>query len=334
MGDGGSKDELASSKKALFSILSRRYLDGGYTLVLDGDVENLRDFWVKDIVAAWPELYAVFDAFADKGRLRKIVGERDLPLLRLRSYPYELLHGFRLDGAGNSILVTHGHQASPPFAGKSYLSECIQPWLGTTKMSLRIGKGKGKASGEWERYKAERRLYRAASRVGMPILTGHTIRPLFESFTKRDFVIRELERLIEEGAPNYDGGVVDGLIDLCRREAKRRAADPRISLSGPGYWDRARASPCLFCAGRITGARGLRVIEIEGDRLSLARWAKADREAKRGPSIEATGEGSSRSSHRRLEGTPYVRIETRSASIRDIFDRVESFAAEARGVED
>ena len=98
MGDGGKKDELADAKKPLFDILGRWYLPRGYTLVLNGDIEDLRRFWLKDILAAWPELYALFDAYAELGRLRKILGERDLALMRLGSYSYELSHGFRLDG--------------------------------------------------------------------------------------------------------------------------------------------------------------------------------------------------------------------------------------------
>jgi hypothetical protein len=62
MGDGGKKDELAGERKALFSVLSEWYLPRGYTLVLNGDVEDLRSFWLKDIHAAWPEMYALFDA--------------------------------------------------------------------------------------------------------------------------------------------------------------------------------------------------------------------------------------------------------------------------------
>jgi len=324
MGDGGKKDELAGSKKALMSIFGRWYLPEGYTLVLNGDIEDLRNFWIKDIVAAWPELYALFDAFAERGRLWKIVGERDLSLLRLRSYPYELLHGLRLDGDKNSILVTHGHQASPPFVGRDYLSDCIRPWLGSSRPSM----SKGKGLGEWERYKAERRLYRAASRIGMATITGHTLRPLFESFTRRDFVIREVERLFDKNPQGGDEGVVDALIDLCRREAKRRASDPRVSLSGPGYDDRERASPCLFCPGRIAGVRGLRVIEIAGGALRFARWAKADRESTRPLSGYRIGSGPPKSAPLPLEGTPYVRIESRSAAIRDILDRVEAFASD------
>jgi hypothetical protein len=279
MGDGGKKDELAGSGKALFAILGRWYLQRGYTLVLNGDVEDLRGFWLKDILAAWPELYALFDAFAEQGRLRKILGERDLGLMRLMSYPYALIHGFRLDGERNSLLVLHGHQASPPYAGRDYLSDYIQHWMGSPYRP----KPSGKEEEGRERLRAERRLYRAASRLSMAAIEGHTRRPLFESMTNRDSIRAEVERLMRDA-------------------------------------DAEPLSPCLFCPGRVVGARGLRFLELEGDSLRLVRWAKA----KKG---QAAGREAATSPPRAappsLELSPYQRQELRAASLAGILERVE-----------
>lgn len=286
MGDGGGKDELVSSKKALYAILGQWYLPRGYTLVLNGDIEDLRRFWLKDILAAWPEIYAVFDAFREKGRLRKIVGERDLALLRLRSYPYELSHALRIEGDSSSLLVLHGHQASPPFVDRDYLSDYIVHWLGSSKRP-RIGDGE---ENRRERFKAERRLYRAASRLGIIAIQGHTRRPLFESRTNRESVRVEVERLLREGSP------------------------------------RRLVVPCLFSPGRLVGAkahgmRALRMIELEGDRISLIRWTKARRsDGGRVPGL--SGIGAEEEEPRSLEGTPYLRYEIHGASIQDISSRI------------
>lgn len=178
LGDGGPKDELAARKEELCAILGRWYLPRGYTLVLDGDVEDMRRFWLKDIAAAWSELYAVFSAFAEAGRLRKIVGERDLSLLRLVSYPYALSHGLRLELGRGSIFVAHGHQASRPFIGRDYLSDYMVRWLGYPRRkrteSERAKGGRG----------TEARLAEAGSRMGSVLIEGHTRRPLFESLPR------------------------------------------------------------------------------------------------------------------------------------------------------
>jgi hypothetical protein len=321
MGDGGKKDELAIAKKALFEILGRWYLPRGYTLILNGDVEDLRNFWLKDILAAWPEMFALFDAFAEAGRLRKILGERDLALLRLRSYPYELLHGLRLDSEGNSILALHGHQASPPYVGREYLSDFIQSWLNTSNRA----KAKDLDKEGRERLLAERRLHRSASRLGIMAIEGHTRRPLFESLTKRDSVRSEIERLLRDGAPGGEGTTLDALIAVYRRES-RKSPSPRRLSAAPGGEEGGTESPCLFCPGRLVGARGLRLLEIDGDSIRLARWsrAKAEKTALR----SAGGLSSPDPSPQRLEGSSFLRFELRSASIRSLFDRIGPYASD------
>jgi hypothetical protein len=323
MGDGGRKDELAIAKKSLFAILGRWYLPRGYTLVLNGDVEDLRGFWLKDILAAWPEMYALFDVFAERGRLRKILGDRDLGLLRLASYPYELSHGLRLDGERNSVLVLHGHQATPPYSGRDYLSDYIQHWLGSSKRSK---PGILDETGR-ERFKAEQRLYRAASSLGMVTIQGHTRRPLFESLTNRDSVRAEVERLLREGDPLGRGSTVDALVDVYRRESRKGAPARPYARSGAGYDERAIASPCLFCPGRVLGARSLRVLEIEGDSLRLARWARAEGRKAGRKSAEPLGPASPAVAPQRLEGSPYARFEIRSSSIRGLLERVDLLAS-------
>jgi hypothetical protein len=236
MGDGGKRDELAVVKKPLFAILGRYYLPRGYTLVLNGDIEDLRKFWLKDIFSAWPEMYALFDVFKEKGRLRKIAGERDLALLRIPSYPYELSHGLRLDGEKNSLLVLHGHQASPPYVGRAYLSDFMIHWLGSSNRS----KAAETDSGRQERFKAERRLYRASSHLGIVTVQGHTRRPLFESLTNRDSV------------RYYNTGLVE----------------PCLFSTG------------RVVGGKDRDSRVLRMLEIGDGRITSVRWSKGKREKK------------------------------------------------------
>jgi hypothetical protein len=297
MGDGGRRDELSRSGKALFKILGRWYLPRGYTLVLNGDVEDLRNFWIKDILAAWPKMYGLFDAFADDGRLRKIAGDKDLALLKLRSYPYEVLHGLRLDGETGSILATHGHQAAPVADGR-------------------------------ERFKAERRLHRAAAALGMPLIEGHTRRPLLESITNRDAVRAELERLLGEGDPSAGESAVDALIDFCRKESRLRSARRGMPASGPGIDAAGTGSPCLFCPGRVVGARGLRFLEIGDGCLRLVRWSRKEVEIDWPASSHRIGAPSAEAPPESIKGTPYRRMAVRSAPIGRVMERASMLAGE------
>jgi len=314
MGDGGRRDESVGSMKALYRILSKWYLPRDYTLVLNGDVEDLRTFWIKDILAAWPRIYALFDVFADKGRLRKIAGERDLTLLKLKSYPYEILHGLRLDAESGSILICHGHQASSPYLGREYLSDFLQHWLHSSPRRRPEAKDSDGAS----RYKAERRLCRAAASLGMALVEGHTRRPLFESITNRDAIRLELERMLNEGDPGSGESTVDALIDYCRSEAKRRSRSGLLPVSGPGIALEGRASPALFCPGRAAGARGIRFIEISEGRIRLVRWLRDERSS---PIARETE-----------KGLKHSRIEVRSSGIDEVMERVAASARPSEAI--
>ncbi|MDP3176291.1 MAG: metallophosphoesterase, partial [Spirochaetaceae bacterium] len=102
MGDGSDRDDLASNGRLILDALAR-YLEGGYTLVLGGDIEELQKFSLKIIKRTWSDIYEIFDAFAARGALRKIVGNHDLALLRHEDHPYPLIHGLRLIRDGNTL---------------------------------------------------------------------------------------------------------------------------------------------------------------------------------------------------------------------------------------
>jgi hypothetical protein len=319
MGDGGPKDELAKAKKSIAAVLGYWYYPRGYTLVLDGDVEDLRGFWFKDILAAWPELYAVFDVYSQAGRLRKIAGERDLALLRIASYPYEMSHALRLDTEGSSLLILHGHQASTALAGRNYLSDYLAHWLATSK------RPKVEAEVKGERFKTERRLYRAACSLGIILIQGHTRRPLFESLSSRDTVRAEVERLLRE--PQVRPTVLDRMIDLYREEVRADSGKLRFASSGASFDERGIGVPCLFSPGRALGRRGLRAIEIEGGKVRLVRWTKS--RVKRGgeESPSAAPWPSAELELTPLAGSTYARYELRSTAIDEIVERVGLLAS-------
>jgi predicted phosphodiesterase len=254
LGDGGSKDEFAPVKKMILSILGDWYLPRGYTLVLNGDIEDMRRFWLKDIYAAWPELYAAFDAFAEEGRLRKIVGERDLALLRLLSYPYALSHGLKIESSGSSIIVTHGHQASAPFFGRDYLSDYMVRWLGYPRRP-KVEEGRVK-----DGRKAERRLYQAASSLSSILIEGHTHRPLFESMSRR-----ELTRRAIGDAAGEDFPVVAPCL-FCTGHALGARGLRAIELEGSAILQTRWAK----LERGATGEEGMRYVRTELRRSALA----------------------------------------------------------------
>lgn len=182
MGDGGSRDDLEHNRGLATTVLARWYLERGYGLILGGDVEDAAKFKLGDVRKAWPEMYEIFDAFAAKGALWKLVGNHDYALLAERERPYPLHGGIRLERKGRSLFCFHGHQASNLFVEHMRVGDAVVRYLAKP---LRI-KNASISGDSRLRFKAERRIYRASKALGIASICGHTHRPLFESLSKYD----------------------------------------------------------------------------------------------------------------------------------------------------
>ena len=319
MGDGGPRDDLAPNGELVAAVLARWYLERGYVLVLNGDIEDLSKFRMKEIRRAWGQLYALFDAFAERGRLRKIVGNHDLALLRREDRPYELLHALALEYGGRTILAFHGHQSSRIFIKHKYLSDFVVRYLAKP---LKVPNA-GISTDSKRRFKAERRIYRASKRLGILTIAGHTHRPLFESRSKYDSLRWSIEELLREYAAATPGSeararaaslIATYRAELERLGRKRRGAGPSRGL----YEEGPLLIPCMFNSGCATGKNGITAIEIEGDSIGLVHWAAEGRA--RGY-IE--GEALLKDL---IPGTGYARYLLKTDSLDEIFARIELLA--------
>jgi hypothetical protein len=273
MGDGGIGDELAALRDVVETALASWYLEKGFTLILNGDTENLRDFWLKDIRSAWTGLYAIFDRFASRSALRKILGERDLGLLRKPHYPFPALHGLRLVRENLELFILHGHQASRYFAGRDY-----RDFLTDYLENPRRIRDDGDTEEPGRINRAERRLYRASLESGIVSIVGHSGHALFESRGAREGLRSRIEQLIlDTYAIRGDGAdTIDAIIRLYRksyRESTRSSLDHVRLTNG----DDENPAPCLFNSGLAMGRGGMNAIEIEDDRIRQVHWVRAGR---------------------------------------------------------
>jgi UDP-2,3-diacylglucosamine pyrophosphatase LpxH len=314
MGDGGESDDLRNNRELATTSLARWYLDQGYTLILGGDIEDLQKFKLKRIRDAWPELYEAFDAFASRGKLWKLVGNHDLALLREKEQPYELHHGLALRRKGRTIFCFHGHQASRLFASYMYISDFVVRYLAKP---LKI-KNQSVSGDSRQRFKAERRIYRASKRLGLVSICGHTHRPLFESLSKYDSLRWSIEELLRE----YPASVgerrerIARLVELYRSECERLGRkELRWGLSKSLYEEKSLLIPCVFNSGCATGKHGMSAIELGGGSISLVHWA---REGATRPYLleEALLKDS-------FEGTPFSRFTLKQADLDYVFARID-----------
>lgn len=321
MGDGSSRDDLIHNRRLIRSVLRDWYLERGYTLILDGDIEELHKFDLASVGRAWEPLYRIFDDFQGRGSLRKIVGNHDLALLKEKSYPYPLIHGLSLLYGDKRFFIFHGHQASRFFVKYNYLSDFIVHYLAKP---LHI-KNTSISHDSRQRFKNERRIYKASKRLGLVSIAGHTHRPLFESLSKYDSLRYSMESLIRE-YPRASEGERERIADMVavyrsEFEALKRK-DRQYGLSRGLYEDRDFVIPCLFNTGCATGGSGITAIEIERglerpaqSSISLVHWTESS-EAK--PYIEREALFKDQ-----LEGSPYARYVLGSDSLDALFARIE-----------
>ncbi len=313
MGDGGTRDDLAHNRELLEAILSRHYLERGYVLVLNGDIEDLSKFRYPDIRAAWASLYKVIDAFARAGRLRKIVGNHDLGLFRTKDYPYPLIHGLVLEHGPDRLFAFHGHQASRFFTRHDYLSHFAIRYL---VKPLAIKNANVDDRGK-RRFRIERRIYRASKALGIAALIGHTHRPLFESRSKYDSLRWAIEEMVAE-YPSATGdrrGEIVNLVDLYRTELSQMGRrEVNRDLAGSRYDRESILVPCLFNSGCATGRHGITALELENTSLSLVHWTGKD-----GPKPYLLREALT---SERMEDTPNTRHLLRRTELDHIFARI------------
>jgi len=270
MGDGSRLDELRPSAEVAEAVFGA-WFDEGRVLVLGGDTEDLRGFWRKDIAAAWRPLTTIIQAFAAKGRLRRILGERDLGLVRRGDLPYPLHHGLRIEGEGVRVFVLHGHQASRFFAGRDYL-EFVEDFRGRAR---KIGD-----EADLEKpdrvHRAELRLHRASLERGLVTIAGHTGRVLFGGKGAFEDLRAHIDALLRDRPEGEGKGeLLSELVELYRGELRResrrgRQPVPELETASPGA-----LAPCLFNPGRAAERRGLSAIEIDGLDIRLVHRAQA-----------------------------------------------------------
>lgn len=313
IGNGGSRDDLKHNRDLVLDSLSRYYLAGGWKLVLNGDIEDLSKFELGDIREAWGELYDTLEAFHERGRLRKIVGNHDLRLELERGYGWPLLPSLLLTWRDRRLFIFHGHQASGLHLKYDRVQDFFLRWfarpLGIKNRSL--------AHNSHRRYKTERRIYRAARANRIIAIAGHTHRPLFESMGKWDSLRFSIERLLEDyaRAEPWLRPDIRELIDLYHDELERmRKKDRRHDLSRSLYDDGCLLVPCYFNSGTAIGKHGYTALEIEDSSIALVHWADG---LTRGYIARESME------QRSLEGTSFARYVIKRDSLERIFDRIE-----------
>lgn len=269
MGNGSSRDDFRKNSAIFQRVLEQYYLADGFSLVLNGDVEELQKYRYRSIRRAWDGIYQLFHRFHEQKKLFKITGNHDwaaqaMPML----YPeFPVLPALRLGWGDHELFVFHGHQARRMY-------DLMRPLitLGLRFLAVPLGLMNYSISHSSARkFRMERRVYHYSREKGIASVIGHTHRPLFESLSKRDMMIYRLESLIRKlhDAPEEEKRTIEEKIKTYRERIEQIV---EIGETTSLLYSELIPVPCLFNSGCCIGKRGITCLEIINGMVYLVHW--------------------------------------------------------------
>ena len=316
LGNGGRTDDFLPNSEMFSRVLHDYYLEGGHTLILNGDIEELQRFRLDAILRRWRTVYRLFDRFDRDGRLFRLVGNHDLDLMERSDHPFLVRDALRFAYHDNSIFVFHGHQTTVRFEKYNKL---VGFGLRYFANPLKI-KNYSVAHDSLKRFRTEERVYEFASRNKVLSIIGHTHRPLFESMSKVDSIKFEIERLCRKypkaGAKKQ--AKIERTIGNYRNELEGLDLEDDPGATVASLYNANLVVPCMFNSGTVVGKRGMTCIEIGAGRIALVHWFDDRRSDKylRYANYETE----------QLPGTDYHRVEIKADSLDYIFARIKLLA--------
>jgi UDP-2,3-diacylglucosamine pyrophosphatase LpxH len=318
MGDGGPQDDFRHNGDLVLAVLRGHYLAGGYSLVLNGDVEELQRFRLADVHARWQKHLSLFREFERRTALYKIVGNHDETLwtLHRRAAGFPLLRALRFTHKEDTLFLFHGHQATIFFEKYNDLSGFVLRYVAN---ALRIP-NTPVAYDSRRRYLTEHRAHAFSRDRRIVSLIGHTHRPLFESMSKIDTLRYRMEGLCHDYpvAGARQRRRIERTVAQCKAELERLWDRDRRDGMRAGLYGDELSIPCLFNSGCCIGKRGITALEIAGGEISLVHWFDKTVATRH---MEEEGRPADR-----LDGTPYYRAVMKQDRLEYVFSRIRLLA--------
>lgn len=341
MGNGSSLDDFLWNSELFSKILKDYYLPQDYTLILNGDIEELQKFSLLQVKGRWKDLYQIFSLFHRNSGFIKLLGNHDAELSLEsrgegggRGTGDEIAEGLSKNDGGkrgteeihieigesiclqykeNDILIFHGHQASMYIQRFNKLNGWL---LHNIVRPLRI-RNYSVSHDSRKQYKIERRVYDFSRRNKIISIIGHTHRPLFESLSKIDALKYRIEHSLRQYAVSR-GDKKDRIAEEIRgykEELSSIYKGHREYGLRSGLYNLEIMVPSLFNSGCVIGKRGITGIEIAGGMISLIHWFDSTRSSKYFNYDGLNPE--------QLEDTNYYRMPLKEDYLEYIFSRIE-----------
>jgi predicted phosphodiesterase len=271
IGDGGTTDDFKPNSELFQCALKDYYLKHNYSLILNGDVEELQRFSLDVILKNWKSIYKLFDAFANENRLAKTYGNHDLQLkVQKPPYDYQMSEACKLSYEGDYIFIYHGHQASKKYQLQNELAGFTLKYFANPLST----KNYSVSQSSKKQYKIEKRAYEHAIKRNQISIIGHTHRPLFESLHKVDRLRFKIDQLCRDyliSRPSSQESIAHS-IKFYQAELEKDHQIDNLKNANSFIYHHNLAIPCLFNSGTVIGKRGITCLEISEGKMRLIHW--------------------------------------------------------------
>lgn len=281
LGDGSGADDFRNNVPALKSAL-QAYIDGGFILILLGDIEELWQFDLSKIQPQYQEIYEILHNYRE--HVFRVFGNHDIdwslrdPILSNGAYDttaHEALKLVEADGEAR-ILLLHGHQGSKESDKSSWFSRFvvrgvfrpIEPFVTSIGLYGHSSATKSQVAKDYERI-----FYTWAKENGVIVICGHSHRAIHASRTYTDQLRGKIAALQAENITpgtrreRIESNIkeISKLSETLREEVyKGREIEP-VENGGS-------LVPCYFNSGCALYTDGLTALEIADDTIKLVKW--------------------------------------------------------------
>ena len=275
MGNGGRLDDFRPNATLLKTILEEHYLTEKYSLVLNGDIEELYKFPLSGIESQWSDFYDLFKKFEQNGFFWKTYGNHDVALLDHSSYRLasSLVESVKFKYGNETLLLFHGHQASI-ILWENYpvLSRALVLFFRYIAKPSGI-KNFSIAYNNRQKFAFEKSIYDFSNSAKIVSIIGHTHRPLFESLSKVDYLNYRIEELCRaySSADEETCKGIEAKIDALKNELETGYKKGKMIGLKSGIYNNPPI-PSLFNSGCTIGKRAITALEIEGSTIRLVCW--------------------------------------------------------------
>ena len=282
LGDGKGADNFFHNEETMKYALEY-YKENGYNLILLGDIEELWQFYLYEILGRYDEsLYNILRSFPEN-KVHRVFGNHDKewaniqdPIKNRKDIQCGAPEAIMLD---DKIFLVHGHQGDLTSEKNSWSSRYwVRVFRGVEPILRKIiNKGPDATKSQIPKER-EKSYYNWAKKNKIILICGHTHRAIFASRSYYDYLIKEIEKK-ENEKKEIPSDKKDEILKISKTIKKLKKEKKREKIRGRDINSLEHDGEligCYFNTGCGIFKKGITSIEIEKDKIRLVKWKNGD----------------------------------------------------------